>query len=276
MTPPVSPTNLTDEQWGLVGPLLLAGAEHRRGPKVRNPRRRLDALLHIASTGCQWRSLPVEYGTWGEAWGSFRRWSRAGAFAPVLLGLHGQVRLARGDDAQPSWLAVGSTRVRGRNVGAGDVGGGEHARWADGTKRFLAVDGTGLPLASLVTSARVTESVGVAALLRKLSGLGATDLLTTVHVGARVSSASASRLSIAFAVDVQRTGRVAPVALGGLAAQVERAPGQLDRSRPAVDLTEQARDSANAWLELAAIHLNLSAWSAHTSQEPRPTVRQAS
>lgn len=96
MSPAHFPTDLNDAQWELVEPLLLAGAAHRRGPKVRNTRQRFDALRYMAHTGCQWRYLPGDFGTWAEVWGSFQRWSRSGVFAPVLAGLHGQARLVAG------------------------------------------------------------------------------------------------------------------------------------------------------------------------------------
>ena len=56
------PTDLTDAQWQRVERLLLAGEDHRRGPKVRDARLTFDALLYQAHTGCQWRYLPTVFG----------------------------------------------------------------------------------------------------------------------------------------------------------------------------------------------------------------------
>lgn len=143
------PSDLTDAQWKLVGPLLLADAEHRRGPKVRDARMRFDALLYMTHTGCQWRFLPDDFGTWASVWGSFNRWSKAGVFGPVLLGLHGQTRLALNRaEALPSLVVIDAQLARGATNGGGSFH-GQGGPWGatKGAKRFIAVDVTGFPLA---------------------------------------------------------------------------------------------------------------------------------
>ena len=57
----VYPTDLTDEQWELLEPVLGVGGS--RGPQPRVDRRRIvDAVLYQARTGCRWRYLPTENG----------------------------------------------------------------------------------------------------------------------------------------------------------------------------------------------------------------------
>lgn len=54
------PSDLTDEQWALIEPLLPAPRTGRKGGRrEKHPRRRIvDAILYLARTGCQWRYLP--------------------------------------------------------------------------------------------------------------------------------------------------------------------------------------------------------------------------
>lgn len=277
MTPARFPTDLTNEQWEMVEPLLLAGAEHRRGPKVREPRQRFDALRYMTHTGCQWRYLPGDFGTWGQVWGSFQRWSRAGVFGPVLAGLHGHARLAAGRaERLPSLLVIDSQLARGAASGGGsfhDQGGPWGA--THGAKRFVAVDVTGMPVAALACGARTSEVAGVEALLGKLADLDVVARLDKVRVDKGITAGSAERLSQTFGIEVERYGWAThpkPFKPIARAWQVEVTHGQLGRSRRLSKSFEQTEESATAWLELAGIHLVLDTWSGRT---PRPrTARE--
>ena len=53
------PSDLTDQQWQLIRPLLPKRAKHGRPPIDR--REILDAVLYVVRTGCQWRQLPLNF-----------------------------------------------------------------------------------------------------------------------------------------------------------------------------------------------------------------------
>jgi hypothetical protein len=50
----------TDAEWGLIK-RLLPRASRRGRPRRTDPRTVVEAILHILSTGCQWRALPQEF-----------------------------------------------------------------------------------------------------------------------------------------------------------------------------------------------------------------------
>ena len=52
-------SDLNDEEWSILAPLLVPGrqAGHAR---VFEPRRVADAAFYLLRTGCQWRALPHE------------------------------------------------------------------------------------------------------------------------------------------------------------------------------------------------------------------------
>ena len=53
------PSDLTDEEWALVEPLIPPGK--RGGGKRRvNLREVVNGVMYILSTGCQWRYLPKD------------------------------------------------------------------------------------------------------------------------------------------------------------------------------------------------------------------------
>ncbi|MEU8436993.1 transposase [Streptomyces sp. NPDC029216] len=56
------PSDLTDEQWPLVEPLLPpARVGPKGGRREKHPRRRIvDAIFYVVRTGCAWRQLPKD------------------------------------------------------------------------------------------------------------------------------------------------------------------------------------------------------------------------
>jgi putative transposase len=60
------PTDVTEEQWALVQPLLPQPKWHPGGPG-RQPyalRCVLNGIFYVTKTGCQWRMLPKDFGHW--------------------------------------------------------------------------------------------------------------------------------------------------------------------------------------------------------------------
>ena len=56
----VYPSDLTDEQWEIIEPMLPLIKEPGRIPK--HPFRDIvDAILYIDRSGCSWRQLPVDF-----------------------------------------------------------------------------------------------------------------------------------------------------------------------------------------------------------------------
>ena len=54
------PSDLTDEQWALIEPLLPP--PHWDGRKEKWPRREIvDAIAYLNRTGCSWRQLPRDF-----------------------------------------------------------------------------------------------------------------------------------------------------------------------------------------------------------------------
>ena len=51
------PSDLTDDEWGLLEP-HLPSPKRRGRPRLHSPREILDAVFYLLKTGCQWRMLP--------------------------------------------------------------------------------------------------------------------------------------------------------------------------------------------------------------------------
>jgi transposase len=106
------PSDLTDEEWELVEPLLPPPGEGGRPEK--HPRRAvIDAILYVVRTGCAWRQLPADFPPWQTVYWYFARWEEQRVTLRMLDALRGQVRLADGRDAEPSAGIIDSQSVRG-------------------------------------------------------------------------------------------------------------------------------------------------------------------
>ena len=80
---PPSWTELTDEQWRRLQPLLPARAPRGRPP--HEPRLVVEGVLWILRRHASWRELPATFGSWRTLYGHYRLWCQAGLW-PQLLG----------------------------------------------------------------------------------------------------------------------------------------------------------------------------------------------
>ena len=115
------PSDLTDEQWALLEPLVPA-LSPEAAYQVHERREIVNALLYVLRSGCPWRMLPHEFPAWGTVYYYFRRWQGEGVWDQVLRALRMQVRRKQGRDEEPSTAIIDSqsiktSAVRGREKG---------------------------------------------------------------------------------------------------------------------------------------------------------------
>jgi len=117
--------DLSDEEWGLIAPLLPGGdGAPRVGRPTQEDRRVLDGIFYILRTGAPWRDLPERYGPYTSVYNRFNRWAKAGVWGRVFEAL------ARGSPA--SLRLIDSSIVRAHQHSAGAKKGaakrsGDHA-----------------------------------------------------------------------------------------------------------------------------------------------------
>jgi transposase len=109
------PSDLTDEEWALVEPLLPAAGEGGRPEK--HPRREVvDAILYVVRTGCSWQQLPADFPPWQTVYWYFARWEEQRVTLRILDALRKRVRLADGRDGEPSAGIIDSRSVKGADT----------------------------------------------------------------------------------------------------------------------------------------------------------------
>ncbi|MFD7439544.1 IS5 family transposase [Streptomyces sp. NPDC059861] len=156
------PSDLTDEQWALVEPLLPpARVGPKGGRREKHPRRRIvDAIFYVVRTGCAWRQLPKDFAPWPTVYWYFTWWHDDGTVERIHDALRGRVREADGRNAEPSAGLVDSQSVRTADTVPAVSRGFDAGKRVKGRKRLIVTDTLGLLLTVHVVAANIQDRDG--------------------------------------------------------------------------------------------------------------------
>jgi putative transposase len=161
------PSELTDEQWAIVEPLIPPAKQSPRGgrPRKVNMREVLKTLLYLNRSGCQWDMLPHDLLPKSTVYDYFVQWRDDGTWPQLVEALRERARMAAGREPTPSAACIDSQSVKTTEMG-GPERGYDGGKKINGRKRHLLVDTLGLLLAVLITSAGLDDGVAAPLLLR--------------------------------------------------------------------------------------------------------------
>ena len=111
------PSDLTDDEWALVAP-LIRGAKRGGRPRTVDVREVVNAIFYVLATGCQWQALPKDLPPKSTVWGYFSRWEWEGTLERLHHALYVAVREQSGREASPTTAIIDSQTSKGAQKGA--------------------------------------------------------------------------------------------------------------------------------------------------------------
>ena len=110
------PSDLTDEEWNLVEPLIPPGKSG--GDKRRvNMREVVNGLMYVLTTGCQWRAIPKDLPPKSSVYDYFDLWTYDGTLDRVHHTLYQQCREQGQHEASPTAAIIDSQSVKSAEKG---------------------------------------------------------------------------------------------------------------------------------------------------------------
>jgi putative transposase len=105
------PTDLTDDEWRVLEPLIPPAKPGGR-PRSVDPREVLNGIRYLLRSGGAWRLLPHEFPPWPTVYAYFRRWEADGTWERMAGALRRELRMALGRRPEPSAAVLDSQTVK--------------------------------------------------------------------------------------------------------------------------------------------------------------------
>ncbi|MET7311273.1 IS5 family transposase [Streptomyces sp. NPDC005134] len=196
------PSDLADEQWALIEPMITAWKQERVArtatgdPGGCDLRDVVNAIFYQNRTGCQWRYLPHDLPAWSAVFYYFTLWREDGLDQQIQELLRCQVReKARRLDG-PSLVVIDTQSVRAAAGVPKTTTGLDANKRTPGRKRGLAVDVLGLIIGVVVLAASAHDNAAGRALLDQAAERCGTRLEKAWWTrGSRTRSSSTARCS---------------------------------------------------------------------------------
>jgi transposase len=106
------PSDMTDEEWALVAPLIRPSKRGGR-PRTVDVREVLNAIFYVLWTGCQWKALPKDLPPRSTVWDYMDLWEWDGTLNRIHHALYVEAREAAGREASPTTAIIDSQSARG-------------------------------------------------------------------------------------------------------------------------------------------------------------------
>jgi putative transposase len=109
-------TDLTDEEWQILAPLLPPEKSGGR-PRKYPIREVINGIQYILRGGCAWRLMPHDLPQWQTAYQTWRAWRQDGTWLRIHDQLRDAVRTRMGRHPQPSAAIIDAPTVKTTDKG---------------------------------------------------------------------------------------------------------------------------------------------------------------